>query len=275
MDGTLVLITLVSLGTTGGVLLYAARLIRDERARSNARVAALAEEIARVPHAPLRDATPGDRPAAPIARSSVRPRTAPARSADAPLPAPGLSPAGLLLRDETSDAGPAAPVGGMFESPIESSANRWLIPVIGAAIVALALATIYIVSGQPGARPSATAAAASGDTPLELASLGHAREGDTLTVSGVVRNPSAGTERRQVSVVVFLFDRTGSFVASGRAPLDYQALAAGAESPFVVTVPQAGTAIRYRVSFRAGADVLPHVDRREPAGAADAARARP
>ena len=43
MDGALVVITLVSLGTTGAVLLYAARLIRDDRARSNARVAALAE----------------------------------------------------------------------------------------------------------------------------------------------------------------------------------------------------------------------------------------
>ena len=39
MDGALVLITLVSLGTTAAVLVYAARLIRDERARSDARVA--------------------------------------------------------------------------------------------------------------------------------------------------------------------------------------------------------------------------------------------
>ena len=31
MDSALVLITLASLGTTGAVLLYAARLIRDER----------------------------------------------------------------------------------------------------------------------------------------------------------------------------------------------------------------------------------------------------
>ena len=68
--------------------------------------------------------------------------------------------------------------------------------------------------------------------------------------------------------MVFLFDRKGSFVASGRAPLDYQALAPGDESPFVITVPGAADVSRYRVSFREGDDVLPHVDRREPAAVA-------
>jgi hypothetical protein len=47
MDAALMLITLASLGTTGAVLLYAARLIRDDRTRSQARVEALAEEIGR------------------------------------------------------------------------------------------------------------------------------------------------------------------------------------------------------------------------------------
>ena len=70
---------------------------------------------------------------------------------------------------------------------------------------------------------------------------------------------------------MFLFDRKGSFVASGRAPLDYQALAPGDESPFVITVPGAADVSRYRVSFREGDDVLPHVDRREAARRAAAA----
>ena len=51
MDNALVVITLGSLATTGAVLFYAARLIRDERARSSARVTALAEEIGRAPGA--------------------------------------------------------------------------------------------------------------------------------------------------------------------------------------------------------------------------------
>jgi hypothetical protein len=99
--------------------------------------------------------------------------------------------------------------------------------------------------------------------PLELVALKHARSGDTLTVSGVVRNPADGVERRQVTAVVFLFDRHGSFLASGRAPLDSQALAAGDESPFQITIREARDVSRYRVSFRTGDDMLPHVDRRD------------
>ena len=58
MDSALVIITLASLGTTGAVLLYAARLIRDERSRSNARVTALAQEIGHLPAGPDRAAAP-------------------------------------------------------------------------------------------------------------------------------------------------------------------------------------------------------------------------
>jgi len=155
----------------------------------------------------------------------------------------------------------------LFQSAsTESASTRRLVPIIGAVIVLLALATIYFVSGQPDANAvTARAAAGAVNLPLELVSLRQAREGKTLTVSGMVRNPSGATDRRQVAAVVFLFDRKGSFVASGRAPLDYQALAPGDESPFVITVPGAADVSRYRVSFREGDDVLPHVDRREPA----------
>jgi len=152
----------------------------------------------------------------------------------------------------------------MFESTsTESASSLWLVPAIGAIIVLLALATIYFVNGQPDT--AAQPARAVGNAPLELVSLRQAREGDTLTVSGTVRNPAEAPDRRQVAAVVFVFDRNGSFVASGRAPLDYQALAPGDESPFVITVPGASQVSRYRVSFREGDDVLPHVDRRESA----------
>jgi hypothetical protein len=278
MDGALVVITLVSLGTTGAVLLYAMRLIRDDRARSNARVAALAAEIARGTRRPADDAAPGGQPLAPVARSSVRPIHAPTvaeTAAPAPPAASRPPTAAARRRVESTDLARTSRVGSMFESQVEPSANRWLIPVIGAAIVALALATIYVASGghATGGGQTATPAALPKDLPLELAALEHARTADTLTVSGTVRNPAAGSERRQVAAVVFLFDRAGSFVASGRAPLDYQALAPGDESPFVITVPGAGNAVRYRVSFRTGTDVLPHVDKREAAAAPSQVRA--
>jgi hypothetical protein len=153
----------------------------------------------------------------------------------------------------------------LFESAsTESASNRMLVPIIGAVVVVLALATIYFVSGHPTASAGPVrAAGGAANVPLELVSLRQARDGETLTVSGTVRNPSGASDRRHVAAVVFLFDRKGSFLASGRAPLDYQALAPGDESPFVIAVPGAADVSRYRVSFREGDDVLPHVDRRE------------
>jgi hypothetical protein len=294
MDSALVLITLASLGTTGAVLLYAARLIRDERTRSNARVTALAQEIGHVSAGAGRGPAPiaYAAPAAdiPIARARREPIGEPAAAPPARTPArTGLEPRRASGRDESGrgEHAPATPVAPrlsatryddvvqdqgagratLFQSAsTESASTRRLVPIIGAVIVLLALATIYFVSGQPDAN-AVTARAAGGavNLPLELVSLRQAREGKTLTVSGMVRNPSGATDRRQVAAVVFLFDRKGSFVASGRAPLDYQALAPGDESPFVITVPGAADVSRYRVSFREGDDVLPHVDRREPA----------
>ena len=61
----------------------------------------------------------------------------------------------------------------------------------------------------------------------------------------------------------FAFAADGTFLASGRAPLDFTTLAPGDESPFVVTVPVKGEVARYRVGFRsADGRVVAHVDRR-------------
>jgi hypothetical protein len=296
MDSALVLITLASLGTTGAVLLYAARLIRDERTRSNARVTALAEEIGHIPadagrqpppHAyaapaaniplgrdqrePVRERTsvPAARTPVPAARTPVGMAPEPRRAGDGRDPSAVAAPLPSRVpptRDAGALRGHGAGGAALFQSASTESAasNRMLVPIIGAVIVALALATIYFVSGQPEATTGpARAAAGAPNVPLELVSLRQAREGETLTVSGTVRNPSGAADRRQVAAVVFVFDRKGSFVASGRAPIDYQALAPGDESPFVITVPGAADVSRYRVSFREGDDVLPHVDRRE------------
>ncbi|PYR78214.1 MAG: hypothetical protein DMF87_14730 [Acidobacteria bacterium] len=50
--------------------------------------------------------------------------------------------------------------------------------------------------------------------------------------------------------------------ASGRAPLDFDALAPGDESPFIVNVPNVTNVARYRVTFRSGDTVVRHIDRR-------------
>jgi hypothetical protein len=140
---------------------------------------------------------------------------------------------------------------------------------------AIGVMTIAIVVGSlVGYRTHGSAATAisSAPAPLELMSMRYQHEGTNLTVSGLVRNPSGGSSVNGVTAVVFAFDRNGGFVASGRAPLDFGALAPGDESPFVVTVPNVSDVARYRVSFRTGAGVVRHVDRRNAPVLAQAVR---
>ena len=96
---------------------------------------------------------------------------------------------------------------------------------------------------------------------LELLSMRHTRTGDGLTVTGLIRNRSAA-DTASITAVVFVFDRDGGFVASGRAPLEFGSVAPGDESPFKVTIPDVKEVGRYRVSFRTPAGIVPHVDRR-------------
>src|SRR5262249_36526356 len=87
-------------------------------------------------------------------------------------------------------------------------------------------------------------------------------EGTTLTVSGLVRNPAGGVPADGVSAVIFVFDRDGGFITSGRAPIDFTSLAPNDESPFKVEVPNVSDVARYRVSFRTSRGIVRHVDRR-------------
>ena len=125
------------------------------------------------------------------------------------------------------------------------------------------MALTIVIGAMIGARTAdTTASTATASPPLELMSMRHQRQGTTLTVSGLVRNPGKGTAVNGVTAVVFAFDRTGAFVASGRAALDFSALAPGDESPFVVNVPNVPDVARYRITFRSGTGVVRHIDRR-------------
>lgn len=219
MDLALVVITLLSLGLTGALLVYAARLQREQRERENARVAVLAREL-RLDSGELAGGQE-------------------AVSADAPA---------LFAGDRAS----------------RRQAGRFTAPIVGVMVVGLVGSGMYFVSARTGSKPPATerhAPAAAPTGALELVTL-EAQTGRRLTVRGVVRNPDGAAVRRGVSAVVFVFDRAGTFVASARAAIDAQVLEGGDESTFTVTVPNASHGSRYRVSFRAERDVLPHVDRR-------------
>jgi hypothetical protein len=150
-------------------------------------------------------------------------------------------------------------VGSVFDRGEEGLRGRPTIKVAVGAVMALTIIIGTIIGARTADR---TPSIASAPAPLELMSMRHQRQGTTLTVSGLVRNPGKGAAVNGVIAVVFAFDRTGAFVASGRAPLDFSALAPGDESPFVVNVPNVSDVARYRVTFRSGAGVVRHIDRR-------------
>jgi hypothetical protein len=74
--------------------------------------------------------------------------------------------------------------------------------------------------------------------------------------------PRSGSRLEELTAVVSLLDSTGALVSTKDVPLDYRALRPGEEAPFTLNIPNPGEIARYRVSFRAGNDVVPHVDRR-------------
>jgi len=98
--------------------------------------------------------------------------------------------------------------------------------------------------------------------PLELIALEQDRDESRLVVRGIVRNPGSAAKLNGLTVVVLVFSGDGGFIASGRAPVATSSLAAGAEAPFVVTLPDADSVDRYRVSFRTDDRIVPHIDRR-------------
>jgi hypothetical protein len=110
--------------------------------------------------------------------------------------------------------------------------------------------------------------------PLELVALGHVRDPKLLTITGTVRNPTSGAKLEGLTAVISLLDRNGALVSTKDVPLDYRALGPGEEAPFKVAVPDPGQISRYRVSFRAGTDVVPHVDRRTDTKLASALQSR-
>jgi hypothetical protein len=255
MDTTLVTVSVLSVGMAAALSVIVWRMLRDERQRSDARVAALAELAAQPAVLPSeinirsRDSARSHRPV-----SSVQPETA-------------SPPLDLPIRE--------APVssGGMFVHAERSSPWGTRIAVMAGLVLVVASVILFALAAK-GSVPvshAAPAAQAGTATPqsaaaggLELLSLRDSRQPDTLTITGMVQNPRAGVPLSRVTVTAYTFDEKGSFLASGRALIDVTALAPGDESPFVVTVPVTDTVARYRIGFRTeDGRVLAHVDKRQ------------
>jgi hypothetical protein len=250
MDTTLVTVTVLSMGMAAALSVIVWRLLRDERRRSEARVAALttaAFPSSALPSSALR--VTEDRRASegtPVVRRN---------SAD-DLPLHG------------GDA--RVTMHALFVEPQRSSPwGSRLVVMAGLALVGTSILLFAMSATRPPAaavaKPAAAAPAAERSTAgLELLSLRDSRETGTLTITGMVQNPRSGSLLTRVAVTAYAFDDKGAFLASGRALLDVTSLAPGDESPFVVTVPVKETVARYRIGFR-GEDgrVIAHVDKRQ------------
>jgi hypothetical protein len=249
MDVVLLTLTTLSLAAAAGFGFLSWRVGREQRQREHARVAALATAMAGP--SPVRGRGDTDSPSMLQGFGESVPRL------------------GETFPSETEAADTRVAVGSVFERATEGLRGR---PAIKAAVIGAMAVTIVIgaiigarMSDSAAASPTPTrrdAAATSPSAPLELMSMRHQRQGTTLTVSGLVRNPSQGVAMNSVTAVVFVFDRNGAFLASGRAALDFSALAPGEESPFVVNVPNVSDVARYRVTFRSGNGVVRHIDKR-------------
>ncbi len=235
MDTLLLTITLISVTGAIGAGLYTWRVIRHDRQRSEARIAALAAAIS--------DGDPGEEAVVEL----------PIRAAQAP---------------------PMPDDRFALERPLARGSRGLAVALAGAAVVTVIIGSIVITSSPRDSSGARSADRAVADTPapnatalpLELIALGHERELDRLTIRGVIRSSSTTAGIGQLTAVVMLFNRDGAFIASGRAAVHDSDAAPGAERRFIVSVPAAAEVGRYRVSFTNDDRIVPHVDKRTDAG---------
>jgi hypothetical protein len=251
MDTTLVSVTLLSMTMAAALSVIVWRMLRDERQRSEARVTALTA----------------------MASRPIKPAAAPERRPSA---------IDLPIREGAAIAG-----ASLFAEPDHTSPWGHRFAVMAGVALVLASAILFALTANnrsgasQSARTAATPAAAGrpasvGDATrgvgLELLSLRDTRQpldparggSGTLTITGLVQNPRAGTLLSRVTVTAYAFDDKGAFLASGRALIDVTSLAPGDESPFVVSVPVTETVARYRIGFRTeDGRVISHIDKRQ------------
>jgi hypothetical protein len=252
MHTLLFVITGLAVAVATALAVVLARLLREDRERSNARVAALALLAAE-----------------PAASNEIGPapvrwaQQAAAASSPNPLRSGAEEPADVVLRDVPADA-----AHGLFAE--REAASPWgrRFAVIGGFAVVLAAVLLaarfgggHEASAAPAGRSAAPQVAAA--APLELVELRHTRETAGLTISGVVRNPAGSATVSHLVATAFVFGPDGTFLTSSRSPVQRATLAPNDESPFVLAIPVNGPVARYRIGFRTeDGQVLAHVDKR-------------
>jgi hypothetical protein len=241
MEAALPVITLISLALAIYFWSTARRVQRREQERSDARVAALSEAAGRPASTPEGWAQVDGEWHWESRAETIAPVKPVAVHRD-PQPTSSEHFFGTVEREGSSGS----------RLPLVAAAA--LIVILGGALIFLNTS-----SGDDNRSPVSSVAH---QEPLELVSLAHNRDAKVLTITGMVRNPATGPKLEGLTAVVTLLDTAGTLVSTKDVPLDYRALGPGEEAPFKISIPDPGVVARYRVSFRAGTDVVPHVDRR-------------
>jgi hypothetical protein len=217
-------VTGISLMIAAVASVVAWRTVRENRRRSAARIARLADV--------LRSAEPAESAPVTVAhlldasRSSAYTGGTPLLLGVVTTLVLGVALATLMTRPNAAAAGPAGP---NTDQHVAST-------------------------GSPESAPAS----------LDLIALTHERgPGGEFELRGEVHNPQNGTTLENVTAVAMLFDPQGAFVTSSRAPLETSTIADGADATFVISVPDGQVVGRYRVSFRTGDRIIPHTDRRD------------
>ena len=257
MDAILTAVTALSLVMAATMTVVVITLLRQERARAEARVAVLAAMSAD-PVGPRREASQ------PPIRKTIEPMPAQSlRTERSPLADFDLRPADHAVTgvpDLFVQADPRSPWGRRAAVAAVLAAT---VLVIGFAVASASRPAAVVTNGSAASVPPQSSAPDA--VPLELLSLHHVQEAERLVITGVVQNPRRGAALSRLVATAFLFGPDGTFITSRRAPIDFTNLTPGMESPFVVTVPATGTVARYRVGFRTeDGRVITHVDRRTP-----------
>jgi hypothetical protein len=259
MDTILLTVTALSLAMAASMTLIVVKLLRQERARSEARVAALGAMASD----PVIDPSTGRTTPVPR-RTRVAPVVSRPRRADQ-----GIQLDDLEIRPAERTVAGVAQLFAHADEP--SPWGRRLVVIGSLAVVVFAIGfaavsgTLHPAASNAAASTSAEQAPPLNTAPLELLSLHHVQEARRLVITGVVQNPRSGATLSRVVATAFLFGPDGAFLTSSRAPLDFTTLTPGVESPFVVSVPVAGAVARYRIGFRTeDGRVISHVDRRAP-----------
>ena len=267
MDFVLIVVTVLSLVMALTMALITWHLVREERRRSTARIAALSIQRSEANAvSELEGRVLGGRRRREC-RRYTRARTVgqSSQSNQTPVPVDAVAtePNDAQAPATFADSRP----GDLFAITQGASASLRRFGAIAATGVAMLVTvslTVFGLSGSDGVVTETDLTKA--PVAVELLSLRHTRTRDTLSISGFVRNPQHGPPVSRLSAVALLFDRNGSFLARSRSPLAFSTLEPGAESSFEITLPSGQHVGRYRVSFRRDDDtVVPHVDRRADA----------